>query len=79
MGSGIIFLILKTITDSLDVADFTDYFGHIKTEKPFISVTAQPLPVHIRVSSDREIKITFKNDEYQNQAGVTMVKVVNYR
>lgn len=64
----------KTITASLDVADFTDYFGHIKTEKPLIGVTAQPQPVHIRVSSGREIKITFKNNQNKNQAGVTMLR-----
>lgn len=77
--SGIIFLIPETITDSLVVADFTDYFGSIKNEKPLIGITAQPLPVHIQVSSTRAIKLTFKNNENHNQAGVTTVEVLNYR
>nr|WP_314492587.1 hypothetical protein [uncultured Chryseobacterium sp.] len=79
MGSEIILLIPEKISDSLVVADFTDYFGSIRNEKPLIGVTAQPLPLYIRVSSYRDIKITFKNNENQNQAGVTMVEVVNYR
>lgn len=37
------------------------------------------MPVHIRVSSDRAIKITFRNNENQNQARVTTVEVLNYR
>ncbi|ANF52224.1 hypothetical protein A0O34_17620 [Chryseobacterium glaciei] len=77
--SEIIFLIPEAITDSLAVADFTDYFGHIKTEKPLIGVTAQPLPIHIRVSSDREIKLTFRNNGNQNLAAVTTIEVLNYR
>ncbi|WP_131450844.1 hypothetical protein [Chryseobacterium sp. FH1] len=79
MGSEIIILIPETITDSLVVADFTDYFGSIKNEKPLIGVTAQPLPVFIQVSSNRAIKLTFKNNEDKNQAGVTAVEVLNYR
>ena len=79
MGSEIIFLIPEALTDSLVVADFTDYFGHIKTEKPLIGVTTQPLPVHIRVSSDREIKLTFRNNGSQNLAAVTTIEVLNYR
>lgn len=78
-GSEFIFLIPETITDSLVVADFTDRFGSIKNEKPLIGVTAQPLPVHIQVSSDRAMKLTFKNNENRNQAAVTTVEVLNYR
>ena len=77
MDSEIIFLIPETITDSLVVANFTEYFGHIKIEKPLIGITAQPLPVNIRVSSHRKIKLTFKNNENRDQAGVTMVEVLN--
>lgn len=78
-GSEFIFLIPETITDSLVVADFTDRFGSIKNEKPLIGVTAQPLPVHIQVSPDRAMKLTFKNNENRNQAAVTTVEVLDYR
>jgi len=79
MGSEIIFLIPETITDSLVVADFKEYFGHIKNEKLLIGVTAQPLPIYIAVSSDRAIKLTFNNNDKQDRAGVTTVEVLNYR
>lgn len=79
IGSEIILLIPETITDSLTVADFTGCFGSIKNEKPLIGVTAQPLPVHIQVSPDRAVKLTFKNNENRDQAVVTTVEVLNYR
>lgn len=77
--SGIVFLIPEALTDSLVVADFTDYFGSIENEKRLMGVTAQPLPVYIRVTPKRKIKLTFKNNENQDQAGLTAVEVVNYR
>lgn len=77
--SGIVFLIPEALTDSLVVADFTDYFGSIENEKPLIGVTAQPLPVYIRVSPERKIKLTFKNNQNQDQAGLTAVEIINLR
>lgn len=77
--SGMVILIPKTLTDSLAVLDFTHHFGPITDEKPLIRITEQPRPVHIKVSSDREIKLTFTNDINRDQAGVTMVEILNYR
>ena len=77
--SGTVILIPKTLTDSLAVLDFTHHFGPITDEKPLIRITEQPRPVHIKVSSDREIKLTFTNDINRDQAGVTMVEILNYR
>lgn len=77
--SGTVILIPRTLTDSLAVLDFTHHFGPITDEKPLIRITEQPRPVHIKVSSDREIKLTFTNDINRDQAGVTMVEILNYR
>ncbi|WP_294280690.1 hypothetical protein [uncultured Chryseobacterium sp.] len=77
MESGIRFLMPETLTDSLVVSDFTRYFGNTEDEEPLIGITEQPLPVHIKVSSDREMKLTFKNNVSKEQAGVTMVEIFN--
>ncbi|MFY1046672.1 hypothetical protein [Chryseobacterium sp. GP-SGM7] len=77
--SGIIFLIPEALTDSLVITDFTNYFGPITNEKPLIGITEQPRPIHLTVSSDRAIKLTFKNNENHDQAGVTTVEVLNFR
>ncbi|MDR6515819.1 hypothetical protein [Chryseobacterium camelliae] len=79
MESGIRFLVPETLTDSLVVSDFTRYFGNVEDEKPLIGITKQPLSVHIKVSSDREMKLTRKNNINKEQAGVTMVDIFNYR
>jgi len=79
MESGIRFLVPETLTDSLVVSDFTRHFGSVTDEKPLIGITKQPLPVHIQVSSDREMKLTRKNNVNKEQAGVTMVDIFNYR
>ncbi len=78
VGSGIILLIPKAISDSLVVSDFTNYFGNIKNEKTYMSITAQPLPVYINVSSERSIKLTFNNNEKQSKAAVTTVELLNH-
>ncbi|WP_307456780.1 hypothetical protein [Chryseobacterium sp. SORGH_AS_0447] len=77
--SGIVILIPPKITDSLVIADFTHYFGDLTDEKPLIGITEQPLPVRIKISSDREIKLTFKNNANRDGAGVTRVEILNYR
>ena len=77
--SGIRFLIPKTILDSLVVSDFINYFGPVTEEKPLIGITKYPLPVHIRTSGDREIKLTFKNDVNRERAGVIMLEILNYK
>ncbi|MBO9693600.1 hypothetical protein [Chryseobacterium sp.] len=77
--SGIRFLIPKTIADSLVVSDFTNHFGPVTNEKTLIGITKYPLPVHIRTSRDREIKLTFKNDVNRERAGVIMVEILNYK
>lgn len=77
--SAMVILIPKNITDSLAVLDFTYHFGPITDEKPLIGITEQPRPVHIKVASDREIKLTFRNKINRDQAGVTMVEILNYR
>lgn len=79
VGSGIIFLIPEAISDSLVVADFTAYFGRIKNEEPLIGITEQPRPLHILVSSNREVKLTIKNNENRDQAGVTVVEILNLK
>lgn len=79
VGSGIIFLIPEAISDSLVVADFTAYFGRIKNQEPLIGITEQPRPLHILVSSNREVKLTIKNNENRDQAGVTAVEILNLK
>jgi len=77
--SGIRFLIPKTIADSLVVSDFTSYFGSVTDEKPLLGITKYPLPVRIRTSGDREIRLTFKNDVNRERAGVIMLEILNYK
>lgn len=76
--AGTICLIPESISDSLRVADFASYFGSIKEEKPLIGVTAQPLPVKIKVSESTTIKLTFNSHEKLDQAHVIMVEVLKY-
>ncbi|QDW26110.1 hypothetical protein [Pedobacter sp. KBS0701] len=76
--AGVIFLVPKSITDSLYIGDFTRYFGSLKKEKPTIGVTEQPLPVQINVSTSTSIKLTFNNNEKLDQARVIMVEVLKY-
>ncbi|WP_343658115.1 hypothetical protein [Chryseobacterium sp.] len=77
--SGIRFLIPKTISDSLVVSDFTSHFGPATNEKPLIGITKYPLPVRIRTSRDREIKLTLKNNVSREHAGVIMLEILNYK
>jgi hypothetical protein len=76
--AGAIFLLPKSVTDPLHIADFTRYFGSLKKEKPMIGVTEQPLPVQINVSASTSIKLTFNNNEKLDQARVIMVEVLKY-
>ncbi|MCX2432412.1 hypothetical protein [Pedobacter sp. GR22-10] len=76
--AGVICLIPKPISDSLRIADFASYFGSIKEEKPEIGITAQPLPVKIKVSDSTTIKLTFNNHEKLDQAHVIMVEILKY-
>jgi len=76
--AGVICLIPESISDSLPVADFASYFGSIKEEKPLIGITAQPLPVKIKVSESTTIKLTFNSHEKLDQAHVIMVEVLKY-
>jgi len=76
--AGVIFLVPKSITNALHIADFTRYFGSLKKEKPMIGVTEQPLPVQIDVSASTSVKLTFNNNEKLDQALVIMVEVLKY-
>ena len=76
--AGLICLIPESISDSLRIADFVGYFGSIKEEKPLIGITAQPLPVKIKVSESTTIKLTFNSHEKPDQAHVIMAEVLKY-
>ncbi|MGO4877699.1 hypothetical protein [Pedobacter sp. AJM] len=76
--AGMICLIPESISDSLRIADFAAYFGKINEEKPLIGITAQPLPVKIKVSESTTLKLTFNSHEKLDQAHVIMAEVLKY-
>ncbi len=77
--AGAIFLVPKSISDSLIVEDFTRYFRKLKTEKPLIGVTAQPLPVMLDLSPGTSLKLTFNDNKDIAKAKVVTVEVLKFR
>ncbi|MCJ8154702.1 hypothetical protein MKJ01_13100 [Chryseobacterium sp. SSA4.19] len=74
-NSEMIFLIPESMTETLTVGDFTDYFGDIREQEPLIGIIKQPLPEYIDISPKRSIKLTFNNSEKRDRAGVVMISV----
>lgn len=77
--AGAIFLVPKSISDSLNVEDFIRYFGKLKTEKPLIGVTSQPLPVMLDLFPGTSLKLTFNDNKDIAKAKVVTVEVLKFR